>query len=256
MDITTSFEPQVVYPQEENRDEEAPVEDYMICLDGADENGCWSSDTAVVTVDDDGKTLHVTAKSLEDIAAEADRWSNIPVRYYLINGEEREEVASTEIGVVVWEDYYRIVADTLEIKNPMLDGIVDFSALGISTEHYYLPNEPEKEIAVQNIRYLLEYDTNAWEVVVSEAETHVATEEDAKEPEQYGLLKLKRTGNWGTTVTVIAQHYIDEEENAHWDEVDRLEYQFDQIDYNSWFDFYLEIRMDQISCFTAMAASR
>ena len=235
MDITTSLNHRW-YIQEENRDEEAPVEDYMICLDGADENGCWSSDTAVVTVDDDGKTLHVTAKSLDDIV-EADRWSNIPVRYYLINGEEREEVASAEIGVVVWEDYYRIVADTLKIENPMLDGIVDFSALGISTKHYYLPNEPEKEIAVQNIRYLLEYDTNAWKVV-SEAETHVATEEDAKEPEQYGLLKLKRTGNWDTTVTVIAQHYIGEEENAHWDEVDRLEYQFDQIDYNSWFDFH------------------
>ena len=239
MDITTSLNHRW-YIQEENRDEEAPVEDYMICLDGADENGCWSSDTAVVTVDDDGKTLHVTAKSLDDIV-EADRWSNIPVRYYLINGEEREEVASAEIGVVVWEDYYRIVADTLKIENPMLDGIVDFSALGISTKHYYLPNEPEKEIAVQNIRYLLEYDTNAWKVV-SEAEPHVTTEEDAEEAEQYGLLKLKRIGNWDTTVTVIAQNefvdMVDGKENAHWDEVDRLEYHFDQIDYNSWFDFY------------------
>ena len=231
MDITTSLNYRW-YIQEENRDEEEPVENYMIRLDGADENGCWTSDTAVVTVDDDGKTLHVTAKSLDDIV-EANRWSNIPVRYYLINGEE---VASAEIGVVVWEDYYRIVANTLEIENPMLDGIVDFSALGISTQHYYLSNEPEKEI--ENIRYLLEYDTNAWEVV-SEAETHVTTENDAEEPEQYGLLKLKRTGNWDTTVTVIAQHYnIDEEGKAHWDEVDQLEYQFDQIDYNSRFDFH------------------
>ena len=242
MDITTSLNHRW-YIQEENRDEEEPVEDYRIYLDGADENGCWSSATAVVTVNDDGKTLHVTAKSLDDIA-EAERWSNIPVRYYLINGEEREEVAFAEIGVVVWEDYYQIVADTLEIENPKIDDIVDFSVLGISTEHYYLPNEPEEEIAVQasepateNIRYLLEYDTNAWEVV-SEAEPHVTTEDDAEEAEQYGLLKLKRIGNWDTTVTVIAQHYIDEEENAHWDEVDRLEYQFDQIDYNSRFDFH------------------
>ena len=238
MDITTSLNHRW-YIQEENREEEEPVKDYTILL-GNEEGGTgttWSSNTIDVSVDEeDGTTLHVTAKSLDDIV-EADRWSNIPVRYYLINGEEREEVAYAEIGVVVWEDYYQIIANTLEIENPMLDGIVDFSALGISTEHYYLPNEPKEEIAVQNIRYLLEYDTNAWEAV-TEAETHVPTEEDAKEPEQYGLLKLKRTGNWDTTVTVIAQHYIDEEENAHWDEVDRLEYQFDQIDYNSWFDFH------------------
>ena len=240
MDITTSLKYRW-YIQEENRDEEVPVEDYMICLDDADENGRWISDTAVVTVNDDGKTLHVRAKSLDDIA-EVDRWSNIPVRYYLINGEE---VASAEIGVVVWEDYYKIVANTLKIENTKINDIVDFSALGISTDHYYLPNEPEEEIAVQasepatkNIRYLLEYDTNAWEVV-PEAEPHVTTEDDAEEAEQYGLLKLKRIGNWDTTVTVIAQHYnVDEEGNAHWDEVDRLEYQFDQIDYNSWFDFY------------------
>ena len=235
MDITTSLNHRW-YIQEENRDEEEPVNAHTILL-GNEEGGTgttWSSNTIDVSVDEeDGTTLHVTAKSLEDIV-EADRWSNIPVRYYLINGEEREEVASAEIGVVVWEDYYRIVADALEIENPMLDGIVDFSALGISTEHYYLPTEPE---TTENIRYLLEYDTNAWEAV-TEAETHVTTEENAEEPEQYGLLKLKRTGNWDTTVTVIAQHYIDEEENAHWDEVDRLEYQFDQIDYNSWFDFH------------------
>ena len=235
MDITTSLKYRW-YIQEENRDEEEPVKDYTILL-GNEEGGAgttWSSNTIDVSVDEeDGTTLHVTAKSLDNIAG-ADRWSNIPVRYYLINGKEKEEVAYAEIGVVVLEDYYRIVADTLKIENPMLDGIVDFSALGISTEHYYLPTEPE---TTENIRYLLEYDTNAWEVV-SETETHVTTEDDAEEPEQYGLLKLKRTGNWDTTVTVIAQHYINEEENAHWDEVDRLEYQFDQIDYNSWFDFH------------------
>ena len=235
MDITTSLNHRW-YIQEENREEEEPVKDYTILL-GNEEGGTgttWSSNTIDVSVDEeDGTTLHVTAKSLDNIAG-ADRWSNIPVRYYLINGKEKEEVAYAEIGVVVLEDYYRIVADTLKIENPMLDGIVDFSALGISTEHYYLPTEPE---TTENIRYLLKYDTNAWEAV-TEAETHVTTKEDAKEPEQYGLLKLKRTGNWDTTVTVIAQHYIDEEENAHWDEVDRLEYRFDQIDYDSRFDFH------------------
>ena len=155
---------------------------YTISLAGA-EDGCWSSATAVVTVNNDGKTLHVKAKSLDDImkaGEETDRYSIIPVQYFI--GEEK--VASVGIDVVVLEEYYKIVPEALEIENPMIDEPVDFSDLGISAEHYYLTEESSSTYEPEKgIRYRVEWDKDAWQKVPGEETVQQSKEEGSADEE-------------------------------------------------------------------------
>ncbi len=232
MDIRTSLH----YDEIDN---EAWIENYTISLAGA-EDGCWSSATAVVTVNNDGKTLHVKAKSLDDImkaGEETDRYSIIPVQYFI--GEEK--VASVGIDVVVLEEYYKIVPEALEIENPMIDEPVDFSDLGISTEHYYLTEESSSTYEQEEgIRYRVEWDKDAWQKVPVEETVQQSKEEGSADEEScYGLPTLLRTSNRNTWIRVCAEkNFAEDGEEADWQQVDNREYWFDWVDYNSWFDFY------------------
>ena len=229
MDIKTSLHYNEI-------DNEAWIENYTISLTGA-EDGRWISDTVEVTVNDDGKTLHVKAKSLDEIEKAADRYSNLPVQYFV--GEEK--VASVEIDVVVLEEYYKIVPETLEIENPMIDEPVDFSDLGISTEHYYLTEESSSTYEPEEgIRYRVEWDKDAWQKVPGEETVQQSEEEGSSDEEScYGLPALLRTSNRNTWIRVCAEkNFAEDGEEADWQEVDNREYWFDWVDYNSWFDFY------------------
>lgn len=231
MDIRTSLH----YDEIDN---EAWIENYTISLAGA-EDGCWSSATAVVTVNNDGKTLHVKAKSLDDImkaGEETDRYSIIPVQYFI--GEEK--VASVGIDVVVLEEYYKIVPEALEIENPMIDEPVDFSDLGISTEHYYLTEESSSTYEPEKgIRYRVEWDKDAWQKVPGEETVQQSKEEGSADEEScYGLPTLLRTSNRNTWIRVCAEkNFAEDGEEENWQQVDNLEYWFDWVDYNSGFDF-------------------
>ena len=192
MDIRTSLN----YDEIDN---EAWIENYTISLAGA-EDGCWSSATAVVTVNNDGKTLHVKAKSLDDImkaGEETDRYSIIPVQYFI--GEEK--VASVGIDVVVLEEYYKIVPEALEIENPMIDEPVDFSDLGISTEHYYLTEESSSTYEPEKgIRYRVEWDKDAWQKVPGEETVQQSKEEGSADEESamgFRLYCVRQTGTPG-----------------------------------------------------------
>ena len=178
-------------------DNEAWIENYTIGLAGA-EDGCWISDTVIVTVNDDGKTLHVKAKSLDEIEKAADRYSNLPVQYFV--GEEK--VASVEIDVVVLEEYYKIVPETLEIENPMIDDPVDFSDLEISTRHYYLTEESSSTYEQEEgIRYRVEWDRDAWQKVPGEETVQQSKEEGSADEEScYGLPTLLRTSKRNTWI--------------------------------------------------------
>ena len=232
MDIRTSLH----YDEIDN---EAWIENYTISLAGA-EDGCWISDTVIVTVNDDGKTLHVKAKSLDEIekaGEEAERYSNLPVRYFI--GEEK--VASVGIDVVVLEEYYKIVPEALEIENPMIDEPVDFSDLGISTEHYYLTEESSSTYEQEEgIRYRVEWEKDAWQKVIGEETVRQSEEEDPADEEScYGLPTLLRTSNRNTWIRVCAEkNFAEDGEEENWQQVDNREYWFDWVDYNSWFDFY------------------
>lgn len=231
MDIRTSLN----YDEIDN---EAWIENYTISLAGA-EDGCWSSATAVVTVNNDGKTLHVKAKSLDDImkaGEETDRYSIIPVQYFI--GEEK--VASVGIDVVVLEEYYKIVPEALEIENPMIDEPVDFSDLGISTEHYYLTEESSSTYEPEKgIRYRVEWDKDAWQKVPGEETVQQSKEEGSADEEScYGLPTLLRTSNRNTWIRVCAEkNFAEDGEEENWQQVDNREYWFDWVDYNSGFDF-------------------
>ena len=231
MDIRTSLH----YDEIDN---EAWIENYTISLAGA-EDGCWSSATAVVTVNNDGKTLHVKAKSLDDImkaGEETDRYSIIPVQYFI--GEEK--VASVGIDVVVLEEYYKIVPEALEIENPMIDEPVDFSDLGISTEHYYLTEESSSTYEPEKgIRYRVEWDKDAWQKVPGEETVQQSKEEGSADEEScYGLPTLLRTSNRNTWIRVCAEkNFAEDGEEENWQQVDNREYWFDWVDYNSGFDF-------------------
>ena len=231
MDIRTSLH----YDEIDN---EAWIENYTISLAGA-EDGCWSSATAVVTVNNDGKTLHVKAKSLDDImkaGEETDRYSIIPVQYFI--GEEK--VASVGIDVVVLEEYYKIVPEALEIENPMIDEPVDFSDLGISTEHYYLTEESSSTYEQEEgIRYRVEWEKDAWQKVIGEETVRQSEEEDPADEEScYGLPTLLRTSNRNTWIRVCAEkNFAEDGEEENWQQVDNREYWFDCGDYNSGFDF-------------------
>ena len=231
MDIRTSLH----YDEIDN---EAWIENYTISLAGA-EDGCWISDTVIVTVKDDGKTLHVKAKSLDEIekaGEEADRYSNLPVRYFI--GEEK--VASVEIDVVVLEEYYKIVPETLKIENPMIDDPVDFSDLEISTRHYYLTEESSSTYEQEKgIRYRVEWDRDAWQKVPGEETVQQSKEEGSADEEScYGLPTLLRTSKRNTWIRVCAEkNFAEDGEEEDWQQVDNREYWFDWVDYNSGFDF-------------------
>ena len=231
MDIRTSLH----YDEIDN---EAWIENYTISLAGA-EDGCWISDTVIVTVNDDGKTLHVKAKSLDEIekaGEEAERYSNLPVRYFI--GEEK--VASVEIDVVVLEEYYKIVPETLKIENPIIDDPVDFSDLEISTRHYYLTEESSSTYELEKgIRYRVEWDKDAWQKVPGEETVQQSKEEGSADEEScYGLPTLLRTSNRNTWIRVCAEkNFAEDGEEENWQQVDNREYWFDWVDYNSGFDF-------------------
>ena len=163
---------------------------------------CYGSS---LTVNNDGKTLHVKAKSLDDImkaGEETDRYSIIPVQYFI--GEEK--VASVGIDVVVLEEYYKIVPEALEIENPMIDEPVDFSDLGISTEHYYLTEESSSTYEPEKgIRYRVEWDKDAWQKVPGRRKRFSSRRKKDQQTRSHAmgfrLYCVRQTGNtWITSV--------------------------------------------------------
>ena len=212
MTITTSLSEEW-YDIDEDCHGGQEIEDYTIELQQYNEDGTPSWDRNLIDVEtDEENNIHVTAKDAEE--GETD----IPVRYLI--GEN--EVGMEWIHIAVYRQFciiepgYLTGEDGVRL-NPYIGDILNLATAGIQTYNYSAENEEKEEKeAVEDVRYRVEYDGNAWKVV---------------DPDQivdsYGLPELQRTGNWGTDVTVVA------ERTENGEEIARQSYWFDGYDYFS-----------------------
>ena len=210
MTITTSLY-RDWYDENEDCHGGQEIEDYTIELQNNDD-GTPAWNTSLIDVETDAENnIHVSAKDTEE--GETD----IPVHYLI--GED--EVGMEWIHIAVYRQFCIIEPGYLtgedgERINPHIGDTLNLADAGIRTYNYSAENE-EKEV-VENVRYRVEYDDNAWEVV-----------DPGQSVDGYGLPELRRTGNWGTEVTVIAENTENSEEIA------RHSYWFDEKNYDFGF---------------------
>ena len=209
------------------------IEDYVLEVCG-DENGPWYDTelfTDVSPDEEDGRNLKVTSGVNK-------YGSKIPVRAYCQDGESGEytwEIASADIWVNVTGGYTYIEPVSLTTEeggsyNVGLGGTLDLNSFHPAV--YSAESGKEEPEKVTGVSYRIEYDKNAW------------TEEEPTG--EAGIPVLVRKGNWGTSVTLIAQQQeldengkpvLDEENNEIWYDIDRRDYWLDGLDYRTDFDY-------------------
>ena len=210
-DITTSVHHNW-YDLEEGRHKDEDVKDYTVEVALDAEWTDFDEELLDVSVADDGQTIHVKAKKKMG-------GTNIPVRYLV--GDQ--EIGQVNIWVDVSEEYYVIEPQELK-SNPLIGETLDLSQVEFKVyQVIYNPDKGEKttfEVPAEELRFWAEYDDNAW----------IRTDEGDK----YSLPVLKRKGNWGTNVNVIAERNCadPDAEEKDWQEIgDHQNYWFDGFEY-------------------------
>ena len=182
------------------------VEEYTLELQRK-EDGTPDWDSDLIDVKAEGKTIQVTAK--EEKEGETD----IPVRYLL--GED--QVGTEWIHISVYNEFCilepgYLTDDNGESLNPQAGETLNLAAMRFQT--YKCSTENEEKMLVENVKYRVEYDSNAWQ------DTSENVDEDG-----FGLPGLKRISNWGTNITVLA--YIADNEES----IAEQHYWFDGYEY-------------------------
>ncbi len=211
MDITTSLIREW-YDTETEEQRSTDISDYTIQFI-YDENGKPYWDTELIDVEinsENSQSLHVKAKDRSGT-------TQIPIDYLTNgNGVQQEWIRITvSNGFFVVEPRYLTEEDG-ERRNPQVGDVLDLSDVGIQTCYY--ASDSEEKTVEENVRYRVEYDEKAWEVM---------------NPDQirdgYGLPELLRKGNWGNDITVIA------ESTKNGEELDSRCYHFDERQYEFGF---------------------
>ena len=210
-DITTSVH-RNWYDLDEGRHKDEDVKDYTVEVALDAEWADFNQELLDVSVADDGQTIHVKAKKKMG-------GTNIPVRYLV--GDQ--EIGQANIWVDVSQEYYVIEPQELK-SNPLIGETLDLSQVEFKVyQVIYNPDKGEKttfEVPAEELRFWAEYDDNAW----------IRTDEG----DEYTLPVLKRKGNWGTSINVIAERNCadPDAEEKDWQEIgDHQNYWFDGFEY-------------------------
>lgn len=182
--------------------------------------GAYFNKYVTAAVSDDGKKLIITAKDKEQSDEDYDdnNSTEIPITIYL---EEENETIETSVDVYVRDCYYIIkMADELETGHVAigLGGELDLSSYGIKTIYHDSDNSDGKEES--DIQYRVDYDESAWEKISGE---------------DNGLPKLRRKGNWDTSISIYAGKR--DEESGEWHQVSETEFWIYEMYYDAELDF-------------------
>ena len=182
--------------------------------------GVYSDKYVTAKVSDDSKKLIITAKNKEQSDEDYDdnNSTEIPITISL---EEENEKIETSIDVYVRDCYYIIkMADELETGHVAigLGDELDLSSYGIKTFCYDSDNSDGKEES--DIQYRVDYDESAWEKISGE---------------DNGLPKLRRKGNWDTSISIYADKR--DEESGEWHQVSETEFWIYEMYYDAELDF-------------------
>lgn len=205
-----------------NQEEAVSLSDYELRITEYDENGNPCYDRELVNVemneDENGRFLRLTSGGREGS-------TDIQIRAFAKDGEGQEyELCDNWIHVNVSNSYWIMEPSCLEAGNgerynPGVGEILDLGSFDLYVDHYETGMGASRDEDVR-IR-LRDYDTDAWEVVSG-------TEGD--------LPLLKRTGNQGTEIVLIAEKNMAEEGLEDWKQVAERHYWFDWLNYDIRFD--------------------
>lgn len=190
------------------------LEDYTVEI-MKDENGndFYDTDLVKVEITEDGKGLLVTSNTETGE-------TYIPVRASFEVEGEPQQIENYWIRVNVAEGYHNILPASLDV-NPALGEELDLSQMGLKVWQYTADTADATDITEDaDIRIRLEdYDGDAWSV-----------EEGAEEEL---LPVLTRTGEWDTSITLVAEG---DDGEGNWQELTRREFSFGGLDYSVWFN--------------------
>lgn len=198
--------------------------DYRIIL------GKYSDKYVRAAVSGDDKKLIITAKDRRQSGEDYDdnNSTKIPITISL---EKENETIETSVEVYVRECSYIIKMDN-ELKTGHvavgLGDELDLSSYGIKTMYYDSDNLGGKEES--DVRYRVDYKEDAWEKI-SEGDN--------------GLPKLRRKGNWDTSISIYADKQ--DEESDEWHQVSETEFWIHEMHYDAKLDFsYGSERQDML----------
>lgn len=220
--VTTSLYNQQ-YDIEEDGQNQTEIKDYQLKFAGK-KDGTPAWDTNLVSVTVDGHKLMIKANNKTGD-------TEIPVEF-VVNGET---VLTESIHIGVRENICYISPDELTDKdgnrlNVNVGEGLDLGTCGIQTHQLTVTGGENKDeildttLGKDEFRYRVEYNPDAWKSSLPEGES--------------GLPVLTRTAFYGTSVKVIAERKVQNEEGeSDWEEVNQIDYWFDDIYYDMDFEY-------------------
>lgn len=220
--VTTSLYNQQ-YDIEEDDQNQTEIKDYQLKL-AEKKDGTPAWDTNLVSVTVDGHKLMIKANNKTGD-------TEIPVEF-VVNGET---VLTENIHIGVGENICYISPDELTDKdgnrlNVNVGERLDLGNCGIQTHRLTVTGGENKDeildttLGKDEFRYRVEYNPDAWKSSLPEGES--------------GLPVLTRTAFYGTSVKVIAERKLQNEEGeSDWEEVNQAYYWFDDVYYDMDFEY-------------------
>lgn len=220
--VTTSLYNQR-YDIEEDGENQTEIKDYQLKL-AEKKEGTPAWDTNLVSVTVDGHKLMIKANNKTGD-------TEIPVEF-VVNGET---VLTENIHIGVEENICYISPDELTDKdgnrlNVNVGERLDLGNCGIQTHQLTVTDGENKDeildttLGKDEFCYRVEYNQDAWKSSLPEGES--------------GLPVLTRTAFYGTSVKVIAERKLQNEEGeSDWEEVNQAYYWFDDVHYDMDFKY-------------------
>lgn len=209
------------YDVEEDEQHEEEITDYTIEWTIEEDGPEGLID--VIEDPDHNKNLCVTAHS--------SGYAEIKL-HYLYNGND---VQQESIDIYVSDGIYLVkpgylIGENEESLNPHVGDTLDLAAAQIET--YRQENGSDDEDKIEDVRYRVEYDSNAWKPEEGQ-EDAISIDEPGV---IHGLPRLQRTGNWRTEITVYAEKNVAADgEEEDWQDIAKRTYRFGEWQY--WIEF-------------------
>lgn len=220
--VTTSLYNQQ-YDIEEDKLNQTEIKDYQLKLaEKNDGTSAWDANLVSVTVDGHKLVIKANNKTGD---------TEIPVEF-VVNGET---VLTESIHIGVGENICYISPDELTDKdgnrlNVNVGEELDLGNCGIQTHQLTVTGGENKDeildvtLGKDEFHYRVEYNPDAWKSSLPEGES--------------GLPVLTRTAFYGTSVKVIAEKKVQNEEGeSDWEEVNQIDYLFDDVYYDMDFEY-------------------
>ena len=220
--VTTSLYNQQ-YDIEQDGQNQTEIKDYQIKLaKKKDGTPAWDANLVSVTVNGNKLVIKANSKTGE---------TEIPVEF-VVNGET---VLTEKIYIGVEENFCYISPDELTGKDGEhlkinVGESLDLSQCGIETHQLIVTGGENKDeilyttLGKDEFRYRVEYNQDAWKSSLPEGVS--------------GLPVLTRTAFYGTSVKVIAERKLQNEEGeSDWEEISQKEYGFDGVYYDMDFEY-------------------